>query len=100
MAIPWGMATPMVKSTYALDAETLAALEQIAKRWGVTKSEALRRAIRAAAQGGTAMQSERLEAWDELRRAMKLRPDAARAWQRRVRAERRLSSSKRLRRKA
>jgi gamma-glutamylcysteine synthetase len=45
MAIPWGMATPMVKSTYALDAETLTALEQMAKRWGVTKSEALRRAI-------------------------------------------------------
>ena len=45
------MPTPMVKSTYALDTETLAALEQVAKRWGVTKAEALRRAIRAAAQG-------------------------------------------------
>ena len=90
----------MVKSTYALDPETLAALEQVAKRWGVTKSEALRRAIRAAAQGGTAMQSERLAAWDELRRVVGLRPDAARAWQQRVRAERRRSSAKRLRRKA
>ena len=94
------MATPMVKSTYALDPETLAALEQVAKRWGVTKSEALRRAIRAAAQGGTAMQSERLAALDELQRVMGLRPDAARAWQQRVRAERRRSSMKRLRRKA
>ena len=94
------MPTPMVKSTYALDTETLAALEQVAKRWGVTKAEALRRAIRAAAQGGTAMQSERLEALAELRRVMKLRPDEARAWQRRVRAERRQSSQKRLRRKA
>jgi transposase-like protein len=94
------MATPMVKSTYALDAETLAALEDVARRWGVTKSEALRRAIRAAAQGGKGMQAERLAAWDELQRLMALQPDAARAWQQRSRAERRRSSEKGLRRKA
>ena len=90
----------MVKSTYALDAETLAALEEVARRWGVTKSEALRRAIRAAARGGQIMQSERVAAWEELRRLMALRPEAARAWQRRARAERRRSSEKHLRRKA
>ncbi len=90
----------MVKSTYALDPETLAALEDVARRWGVTKSEALRRAIRAAAQGGTGMQAERLAAWDELQRLMALQPDAARAWQQRARAERRRSSEKGLRRKA
>ena len=89
----------MVKSTYAMDPETLAALEDVARRWGVTKSEALRRAIRAAAQGGPAMQSERLGAWDHLQRRMALRADQAREWQRGVRAERRRSSERHLGRK-
>src|SRR3972149_5141084 len=46
------MATPKVKTTYALDAETVQALERMARRWGTSKSEALQRAIRAAETAG------------------------------------------------
>ncbi len=41
------MAIPKLKATYSLDAETMRVLERVAARWGVSKSEALRRAIRA-----------------------------------------------------
>ena len=42
------MAITTIRSTYALDVETMQVLERIAHRWKVSKSEALRRAIRAA----------------------------------------------------
>lgn len=41
------MAIPKMKATYSLDAETMRVLERVAERWGVSESEALRRAIRA-----------------------------------------------------
>ncbi|HEY3204457.1 MAG TPA: ribbon-helix-helix protein, CopG family, partial [Thermoanaerobaculia bacterium] len=49
MAIPFGMATTTIRSTYALDVPSVKALEEIARSWKVSKSEALRRAIRLAA---------------------------------------------------
>ena len=39
------MATPTVKTTYALDLKTIRSLEGLAQRWNVSRSEALRRAI-------------------------------------------------------
>ena len=89
------MATPTVKSTYALDLQTVRALERLAKRWAVSKSEALRRAIRAASAdaGG---RNDALEAWHALQRSMKLTPSRAAAWTRQVRSERRASSLRRL----
>jgi len=42
------MAITTIRSAYALDVETTQVLERIAHRWKVSKSEALRRAIRAA----------------------------------------------------
>jgi hypothetical protein len=42
------MATMTVRATYALDPETVGTLERLARRWGVSKSAALRRAIQAA----------------------------------------------------
>ena len=36
------MATTTVKSTYSLDVESVQALEDLARRWRVSKSEALR----------------------------------------------------------
>lgn len=36
------MATPTIKSTYTLDLDTIRALEDMARRLGVSKSEALR----------------------------------------------------------
>ena len=46
------MATPTIKSTYSLDVESVRALDDLARRWQVSKSEALRRAIRRAEQRG------------------------------------------------
>ena len=37
---------PKIKVTYTLDVDSLRALEELARQWGVSKSEALRRAIR------------------------------------------------------
>jgi hypothetical protein len=86
------MATPTLKTTYSLDLETVRTLEALAQRWRVSKSEALRRAIRAAA-GGPALGSEApLKALDALQRSLGLTPAAALAWERRARAERRASS--------
>jgi hypothetical protein len=41
--------TPRIKATYSLDVDTVQRLEQAAAHWGVSKSEALTRAIRAIA---------------------------------------------------
>ena len=45
-----GVAAQTMKTTYALDVETVRTLERVARRWGVSRSEALRRAIRVAAR--------------------------------------------------
>ncbi len=41
------MTATTVNTTYAMDEETQRALESLARRWGVSESEALRQAIRA-----------------------------------------------------
>ena len=41
----YGMATMYIRSTFALDEPTTRGLTQLAKKWGVSKSEALRRAV-------------------------------------------------------
>jgi Arc/MetJ-type ribon-helix-helix transcriptional regulator len=82
------MATMTVKSTYSLDVETARALEDMARRWGVSKSEALRRAIRAARRG-PAEASKALTALDALQRSLGLDTRTAARWEGRARAERR-----------
>jgi Arc/MetJ-type ribon-helix-helix transcriptional regulator len=89
------MATTVIRSTYALDAETVRRLESLARQWNVSKSEALRRAIRAA--DATSMTADsRLQALDELQASMRLTPPGAQAWVRDVRAERRRSTARRI----
>ena len=83
------MATPKIKATYSLDTETVRLLERVSRRWGVSKSEALRRAIRASATGGGSDVDERLAALNRLQAAANLTEAEANAWVRRVRAERR-----------
>ena len=83
------MAITTIRSTYALDVETVRALERIAQRWQVSKSEALRRAIRAAAGEPPASSRKALDALDGLQQSLNLTPAKARAWTRQVRAERR-----------
>ncbi len=91
------MATPMIKTTYALDSETIRALEEMATRWGVSKSEALRRAIRAVArrQRQPDRRQDALVALEELQRSLRLTRAKASAWIKEVRAERSAVSARR-----
>ncbi|HYN40687.1 MAG TPA: ribbon-helix-helix protein, CopG family [Thermoanaerobaculia bacterium] len=88
------MAAATIKATYSLDPGTVCRLEEIARHWGISKSEALRRAIRAAAVGPAAGPSEPLAALDALQRGAALTPAAARAWATEARKERRASSTR------
>ena len=85
-----------VRGTYALDVESVRKLEQLAKKWGVSKSEALRRSIHSAASN-QAEGSDRLQAFRSLQRSLGLTRRRAKQWEDQVRAERRASSTKRLR---
>ena len=82
------MAIPKIKATYSLDAETIRVLERVARRWGVSKSEALRRAIRASTSLA-AHADGRTVTLDDLQAASALSRTAAGGWAREVRAERR-----------
>jgi Arc/MetJ-type ribon-helix-helix transcriptional regulator len=79
------MAIPKIKATYSLDADTVRVLEQAAKRWGISKSEALRRAIR----GLTVARGDAESALDALQTAANLSSAEANRWAKNVRAERR-----------
>ena len=81
------MARTSIKATYALDVESVQALEKMARRWAVSKSEALRRAIHAAAAAQARDGTPALDALDRLQRSLALTPAKARAWVREVRAE-------------
>ena len=88
------MATPTVKTTYALDVETVRALEGMARRWGVSRSEALRRTIRAAAGERVPGAPKALAALSALQRSLDLGSDAAARWARQAKLERRRTSGR------
>ena len=90
------MATTTVKSTYALDVATVRALDEIAASWGVSKSEALRRAIGAARRGTAVGTPGALEALGALQRSLELEAPAAERWAGKVRAVRRSASARRI----
>jgi predicted transcriptional regulator len=89
------VAATIIRTTYALDEETVRRLEGLARQWNVSKSEALRRAIRAA-DSTSATSDERLKALDELQASMHLTTSRAEAWVRKVRTERRRGTARRL----
>ena len=89
------MAVMTIKSTYALDADSVRTLDRLARRWRVSKSEALRRAIRAAAGQAPREANAALKTLDRLQRSLRLTPALARGWARRVRDERRAASTSR-----
>lgn len=86
------MATPTIKSTYTLDVDTIRALEDMARRWGVSKSEALRRAVRSAASKAGAEGRDPLQALDRLQKSLRLTSGKAREWTRDVQKERRAAA--------
>jgi hypothetical protein len=89
------VAATVIRTTYAFDEETVRRLESLARQWNVSKSEALRRAIRAADTTSTTP-DERLKALDELQASMHLTRSRTQAWVRKMRAERRRSTARRL----
>lgn len=89
------MAISKIKTTYALDAETVGLLDRMAQRWGTSKSDALRRAIRAAAETVGEAAGGNLGALDRLQRAAAISVTETHAWGRRVRAERRAAAARR-----
>ena len=91
------MAVTTIKSTYSLDVETVRTLESLARRWNVSKTEVLRRAIRAAAEGEKNQRvSKKLEALDRWQASLKAQGIDFAAWEQEARAERRASSLKRM----
>ena len=82
------MATHTVKTTYALDVDTMRTLEELARRWNVSKSEALRRAIRAASARTPSEGLTPVQALDRLQRSLGLTPRRAARWAAAARAER------------
>ena len=96
MAILPSMASETIKGTYSLDVETVRALEGLARRWNVSKSEALRRVIQAsAAREPREAGREALRALDDLQRALDLTAGTAATWAARAQAERRRASRRR-----
>jgi len=90
------MATVMIKTTYSLDVDTIRALESLARTWAVSKSEALRRAIKAVAgQELAGVESDGVQALGELQQTLGLNADKARRWEQRIRSERRSSAQQR-----
>lgn len=88
------MASTTIKSTYSLDVETVRALEGMARRWNVSKSEALRRAIRTAAAKSEPAARTALHALDRMQEILDLGEEASRRWERENRAERRAASER------
>ena len=82
------MAVTTIKSTYALDVESMHMLEKLAQRWNVSKSEVLRRAIRIAAIGGISGDGVALGALDQLQASLRLRKVNFARWERDLKAER------------
>lgn len=77
-------------SSVSLDPSTLAVVEQLARAWGVSKEEAVRRAVtQAESVPVAAKKSDRLQAFKQLQSRLQLTPEKAAAWQSSVREGRR-----------
>ena len=87
MAITSRMAKKTIRSTFALDPETVAELDRLADKWGVSKSETLRRIIAAAARvEAVDTSADAVAALQELQEKLALTPEKTEAWLREVRA--------------
>ena len=84
-----GMASKKIKATYSLDRESVRAIEALAHRWRVSKSEALRRIIANGARRQSMSAIERLEALDKLQASVRSAGIDVAEWERDVRSERR-----------
>ena len=87
------MAASTIRTTYALDAETVDRLKTLAREWNVSKSEALRRVIKSARVHAESRTPA--EALDRVQHALALTPPKVAAWATRLKRERRQASAKR-----
>lgn len=92
MAILWRMTGEKIKATYSLDLETVRDLERMAKRLKISKSAALRRAIRLAAGLEPRAGEDQLSALEELQQSLDIAPEDLREWEEENRKLRRSSS--------
>ena len=90
-----GMATMTIKSTYSLDVESVRALEDLARRQQVSKSEALRRAIRNEACRQPAQGEDAVAALDQLQASLSARDVDLEQWARDVEAGRQAAAQRR-----
>ncbi|HWG36922.1 MAG TPA: CopG family transcriptional regulator [Terriglobales bacterium] len=92
------MATPVVRTTYALDQETVERLERLARGWKLSRSAALRKLIREAPGPSVAAapsEDPRLKALQQLQASMRrLTTKQVADWQRDVRLERQAGARK------
>ena len=86
------MAIPTIKSTYSLDVDSVRTLETLAKRWKVSKTEVLRRAIRIAATEGPSGHNTALGALDRLQNCVRERNVDVSRWERDLQGERRAAA--------
>ncbi|HET9783324.1 MAG TPA: CopG family transcriptional regulator, partial [Terriglobales bacterium] len=83
------MASTIIRTTYALDAETVARLDVLAREWKLSRSAALRKIIREREPEEASGPDPRLAALKRLQASTRrLTPAAIRKWQRDMRAER------------
>jgi hypothetical protein len=82
------MPSSSVKATYSLDLDTVRMLERMARKWNVSKSEALRRAIHLSSAAMPPESEAPLAAFDRLRASTTLREPQVRRWLEDIAAER------------
>lgn len=83
------MAITTIKSTYSLDVDSVRTLKTLAKRWNVSKSEVIRRALRIAVMaGGRADDEVALDALTHLQDTVRERGVNLAEWGRDLRTER------------
>lgn len=88
------MAIPKIKVTYSLDVDSVRALEELARQWGVSKSEAVGRAIRREARQQPKRVTAALRALDKLQASVRASGIDLDQWERDVKSERQLSGER------
>ena len=88
------MAVPKIKVTYSLDVDSVRALEDLAHQWGVSKSEAVRRAIHREARRRPKRVAATLQALDKLQASVRATGIDLDQWHQDLKAERQLSGER------
>ncbi len=88
------MAKITIRSTYALDVDTMHQLEDLAEHWDISKSAALRRAISEAACRTQHPRMEAIAALDRLHEQLAKKQMDLAQWERDVQEERRIRANR------